>query len=124
MDATKKEDTSTPANEAVSLADQLKAKYGKIYRVSFSIPLDDDHEKNVEYFFKRPSTPSYDRFVKTMSQTGATKAGTAFSLDCVADESREALERDITEYPGIALTVSTKLTELLGIVNTTNLKLL
>ena len=35
--------------------DALKAKYGKVYRVGLTIPVDDEHEQEFAYFFKRPS---------------------------------------------------------------------
>ena len=48
-----------------SQTEELKEKYGKVYRVGATIEVDDETEKNVEFFFKRPSTASYDRYVKT-----------------------------------------------------------
>ena len=46
-----------------SQTEELKEKYGKVYRVGATIEVDDETEKNVEFFFKRPSTASYDRYV-------------------------------------------------------------
>ena len=63
------------ATQIVSKAEELKAKYGKVYRVGATIDVDDETEKTVEYFFKKPSTGSYDRYVKTTAQ-GATKPAT------------------------------------------------
>ena len=60
--------------------EQLKAKYeGKLYRVGMTIPIDDDHEKEFSYHFKRPSVPSYDRYVTTAAKVGITKASKASS---------------------------------------------
>ena len=39
-----------------SQTEELKEKYGKVYRVGATIEVDDETEKNVEFFFKRPST--------------------------------------------------------------------
>lgn len=47
-----------------SRAEEMKEKYGKVYRVGATIEVDDETEKNVEFFFKRPSTASYDRYVR------------------------------------------------------------
>lgn len=44
-------------------------------------------------------------------------------LDCVTEESRDALIADMEEYPGIAVSVGNRLTEILGLTNA-NLKML
>ena len=104
--------------------DELKAKYGKVYRVGMTIPVDDDTEKEYAYHFKRPSVPSYDRYIKSAAQAGITKASKVFMLDAVVDEDRERLLSDMEENPGIAITIGNKLTEILGMTNTVNLKML
>ena len=56
----------TPAR---SSEEQLKAKYGgKLYRVGITVPVDDESEKEFSYYFKRPTVPSYDRYIKTAAQ--------------------------------------------------------
>jgi len=100
----------------------LKEKYGKVYRVGMTVPVDDTEEQEYAYYFKRPSVPSYDRYLKSASQIGITKASKAFMLDAVVDEDRNRLTADMEENPGIAITVGGKLTEVLGLVNTANLK--
>ena len=96
------------ATQIVSKAEELKAKYGKVYRVGATIDVDDETEKTVEYFFKKPSTGSYDRYVKTTAQ-GATKALKTFLFDNVTEESKAALEADLEEYPALALSIGEKL---------------
>ena len=92
----------TPAR---SSEEQLKAKYGgKLYRVGITVPVDDESEKEFSYYFKRPTVPSYDRYIKTAAQ-GITKASKAFMLDAV-----------------IAISIGNKLTEILGLTGTANLK--
>jgi hypothetical protein len=96
--------------------EQLKEKYGgKLYR-----PVDDENEMEYVYRFKRPSVPSYDRYIKSASQSGITKASKVFMLDAVIDEDRDKLTKDMEENPGIAITIGNKLTEIL--TNTANLK--
>lgn len=109
-------------NPAESTTEALKAKYGKVYRVGISVPVDDDSREEFTYHFKRPSVPSYDRYIKTMSKVGATAASKAFLLDTVVEEDRDRLTADMEENPGIALTVGNKLTELLGLTDSVNLK--
>ena len=102
----------TPAR---SSEEQLKAKYGgKLYRVGITVPVDDESEKEFSYYFKRPTVPSYDRYIKTAAQ-GITKASKAFML-------AERLTKDMEENPGIAIAIGNKLTEILGLTGTANLK--
>ena len=107
----------------VPAEEQLKARYReKLYRVSMTIPVDDDHEEEFSYHFRRPSIPAYDRYVKTVSKIGVTKASKAFMLDCVVDEDRERLAGDMEENPGIALMIGNRLTDIMGLTDTVNLK--
>jgi len=107
-----------------SKLDELKAKYGgKVYKIGATIEVDDENEKTVEYFFKRPSTGSYDRYVKTTAQ-GATKSLKTLLFDNVTEESRAALEADLEEFPALAISIGEKLLGLLGLSKQTNLKLL
>lgn len=115
------ENTKTTSAEKIDV-EALKKTYGKVYRVGITVPIDDEETKEFSYYFKRPSVPSYDRYIKTASQVGMTKASKAFMLDAVIDEDKERLTADMEEYPGVALTVGSKLTELLGLTNTANLK--
>ena len=43
-------------------------------------------------------------------------------LDAVIDEDKERLTGDMEEYPGVAISIGNKLTEILGLTNTANLK--
>ena len=101
----------TPAR---SSEEQLKTKYGgKLYRVGITVPVDDESEKEFSYYFKR--------YIKTAAQ-GITKASKAFMLDAVIDEDAERLTKDMEENPGIAISIGNKLTEILGLTGTANLK--
>jgi len=115
---------NTQAAEAKTSMEVLKAKYGgKVYHVGATIEVDDETEKTVEYIFKRPSTASYDRYVKTTSQ-GATKSLKTFLFDNVTEESKAVLEADLEEFPALALSIGEKLLGMLGLSKQTNLKLL
>ncbi len=69
----------------------LREKYGKVYRLGMTVFEDDETEMELRYRFKRPSVASYDRYVKTVSQIGASKASKRFMLDAVVDEDAERL---------------------------------
>lgn len=118
------ETVSNTAATAKAEAEQLKEKYKcKVYRVGITIPQDDSEEKEFAYYFKRPAIASYDRYLKSAAQQGIVKASKVFMLDCVTEESRDALIADMEEYPGIAVSVGNRLTEILGLTNA-NLKML
>lgn len=111
------------AQGPVSEIETLKAKYGgKVYLVGMTVPVDDEETREFSYYFKRPSVPSYDRYIKTAAKVGMTKASKAFLTDAIVDEYKERLTADMEEYPGVAITIASKLTELLGLTDTANLK--
>ncbi len=120
MEDVKKTEAAAPGIS--NAAEAMKQKYGKVYKVGVTVPVDDENEQEVSYFFKRPSIPVYDRFVKTMSKIGISKASKTFILDSVVDKDRERLISDMEEYPGISITIGNKLGELLGLGNDVNLK--
>lgn len=119
MEDVKKGENTAPATNT---AEAMKQKYGKVYKVGVTVPVDDENDQEISYFFKRPSIPVYDRFVKTMSKIGISKASKTFILDSVVDEDRDRLIADMEEYPGISITIGNKLGELLGLGNDVNLK--
>lgn len=111
------------ANAEKSLIDTYKAKYGKVYRVGVSIEPDDSTTVELEYFFKKPVTASYDRYVKGVARS-STRALKMFVLDNVIEEQTAKLEADLEEYPALALSVGEKLLSMLGLSKNINLKLL
>lgn len=115
----------TPVSSAVPKLvsdEELKAKYGKVYRIGMTVFEDDDHETELVYRFKRPSIASYDRYVKTLSQVGASKASKRFMLDSVVEEDEARLTADAETYPGVAIAIGGKLTDILGLTSAVNLK--
>ncbi|WP_390955197.1 DUF6848 family protein [Paenibacillus melissococcoides] len=56
-----------------------------MYRLLATIEQDDSSNLEIEYYFRKPKTASYDRYVKTASQS-PTKALRAFVMDNVVDE--------------------------------------
>lgn len=118
MDDSKNTSTTLEASKA----EEMKAKYGRVYRTGIMIPVDDDSSQEFSYYFKRPTIPSYDRYVQSGSKVGITKASRAFLLDNVVDEDRDRLLEDLEEYPAVAISVSNKLLEILGLAQDVNLK--
>lgn len=102
--------------------EELRSKYGKVYKLGMTVSEDDETEVELSYHFKRPSVASYDRYVKTISQIGASKASKRFMLDAVVDEDAERLTADVEQYPGIAVAIGSKLTDILGLTSAVNLR--
>lgn len=79
MEDIKKTDAAAAVPQ--SEKDTLKAKYGKVFRVSCSVREDEDSDAlEFGYYFKRPSVPSYDRYLKGVQQFGMTRASKTFLL--------------------------------------------
>lgn len=102
--------------------EELKAKYGKVYRIGMTVSEDDENEIELVYRFKRPSVASYDRYVRTLAQVGASKASKWFMLDAVVEEDEARLTADAENFPGVAIAIGGKLTDILGLTNAVNLK--
>lgn len=116
------DNNKTPAQSGADI-EALKQKYGgQLYQVGITVPVDDTSSKDYSYRFKRPAVQSYDRYVRTASKVGITKASEAFMLDAVIDEDKDRLIVDMAENPGISIMIGNKLTEILGLSDTVNLK--
>lgn len=63
--------------------ESLKKKYAasdeKVYTVVTTVQVDDETEDEFTFLFKKPKAASYDRYVKTMSNS-VTKASKSFAL--------------------------------------------
>lgn len=103
--------------------EELKEQYSgeKIYVVTNNVQVDDDTEEEFTYLFRKPKPASYDRYVKTISNS-ASKASKTFAFDNIVDEQRENLKRDLDEYPAMAISLADKLLRMLGLADTTSVK--
>lgn len=112
-------------SEGKSEIKQLESKYKgldiKVYKVTIPVTEDDDTETEFTYLFKRPKEQSYDRYVKTISNS-ATKASKAFVNDNIIDEQRDQLKKDLEEYPAMAINISQKLLAMLGLADSVYVK--
>lgn len=109
--------------DQISNNEAYKSKYGKIYKVGITIEPDDSTTIELDYIFKKPSTPSYDRYIKTAAQS-PTKALKNFILDNVIDEQSKKIEADLEEYPALTISLGEKLLNTLGLSKDINLKAL
>lgn len=95
----------------------------KVYSLTLSVAQDDDNELELTFRFNKPKTASYDRYIKSMSQS-AYRASRDFAMDNVLPEDEAALKDALEEYPAMALSLADKLMGVLGLAKTANLKLL
>jgi hypothetical protein len=112
--------TETKSKDTGMSLEDFKKKYDKVYQLKLTLEPDDDTEIEVFYIFKKPTTASYDRYVKTASN-GMTKAIKTFMFDNVVPEHRSKLEADLEEYPALALSAGEKLLSMLGLSKNANL---
>ena len=107
--------------------ESLKRKYSgtdeKIYTVTTTVQVDDDTEEEFSYLFRKPKPASYDRYVKTISNS-VTKASKSFVFDNIIDEQRDELKKTVEEYPAITISLADKLLRMLGLADTTSVKTL
>ena len=105
--------------------ESLKIKYSgteeKIYTVTTTVQVDDDTEEAFTYLFRKPKPASYDRYVKTISNS-ATKASKSFVFDNIIEEQRFELRNTVEEYPAITISLADKLLRMLGLADTTSVK--
>lgn len=105
--------------------ENLKKKYAgadeKVYTVVTTVQVDDDTEEEFTFLFRKPKPASYDRYVKTMSNS-VTKASKSFAFDNIIDEQRDMLKNTTEEYPAITISLADKLLRMLGLADTTSVK--
>ena len=98
--------------------ESLKKKYAasdeKVYTVVTTVQVDDETEDEFTFLFKKPKAASYDRYVKTMSNS-VTKASKSFAFD-------NMLKETVEEYPAITISLADKLLRMLGLADTTSVK--
>lgn len=117
------------AAPAPSLGDMMAAlmekykrgEWGKIYYVNITVQVDDDTEEHFVFLFRKPKPASYDRYIKTMSNS-VTKASNSFVFDNIIEEQKELLRETVEEYPAMTISLAEKLLRLLGLADSTSVK--
>lgn len=100
----------------------LKKKYGKLYKIEAVVDDDDEEEgKKISFLFRRPSTASLNRYIKTMSKN-ALSAATVFLRDSVVEEQKKEFDIEFEKFPALGLTMGDKLLGVLGASNNINFK--
>ena len=117
------EEDTQGITQAMPSIDDLKAKYGKIYKVAATVEPDDETTQDFVFVFKKATTASYDRYLKTAAN-GMSKATQTFLYDNVLDEYRNQLESAINDYPALAISLADKLLTMLGLSKAITLTML
>ena len=101
--------------------EELKKKYTGNGQITNTVAVDDDTEEEFTFLFRKPKPASYDRYVKTISNS-ASKASKTFAFDNIIDEQRDELKDTLEEYPAMAISLADKLLRMLGLADTTSVK--
>lgn len=100
----------------------LKKKYGTIYQIDVMVDEDDENEgRALRFLFRRPTTASFNRYLKTANKNMATSTAN-FVMDNIVDEQRDGLQKESDQYPGLALNIGTKLLSAIGMGDNVNFK--
>ncbi|WP_427340605.1 hypothetical protein [Caloranaerobacter sp. DY30410] len=102
---------------------ELKSKYEKIYIITTTIVDEDGEDKEIEFIFRKPDVRDYDRFIKDASK----KPSQAFKnlvLSGVIDEDRDRLKKTLEDFPAAASSIAKEYLRLMGLSDTTNLRIL
>lgn len=116
-----KENEAAKKEDVESLVKKYSGTDEKIYTVTTTVQVDDDTEEEFSYLFRKPKPASYDRYVKTISNS-VTKASKSFVFDNIIDEQRDELKKTVEEYPAITISLADKLLRMLGLADTTSVK--
>ena len=98
--------------------ENLKAKYGKVYKVEVEI---DDISEEFTFYFKAPNSASLNRYIKNASKKHL-QAGIDFAQENVIEEQIEQFKNTIKDYVGISQMVATKLLGFLGFTDNVTAK--
>lgn len=100
----------------------LKRKYGEVWQVEVTLGEDDAYEgDSIQFIFKKPSTASFNRYMKSASKNMAA-ATTIFVRDNMIEECVELFEEKSSQYPGLALGIGQKLLAAIGLGDNINFK--
>lgn len=111
----------TPGNEWQELKDKYEKSAEKVYTITTTVAEDDEEETEFTFLFKKPRPASYDRYVKTISNS-TTKATKMFALDNIVEEQKEYLRETFDEYPAMSISIVEKLLKMLGLADSTSVK--
>lgn len=103
-------------------AEEAKRKYGEIYEISVVVDEDDVNEgRRLVYYFKKPSTASFNRYLKTAGKNMATSTAN-FVIDNIVEEQLEPFKAECEKYPGLALNLGQKLLSAIGLGDNVNFR--
>lgn len=100
----------------------VKGKYGEVYEIGTVVDDDDENEgRKLTFYFRKPTTASFNRYLKTAGKNMATST-TTFVMDNIVEEQRENFVQECDKYPGLALGIGTKLLSAIGLGDNVNFR--
>lgn len=119
---TKMEDTAVKTVVDLNSAESIKRKYGEVYEIGTVLDEDDENEgRKLTYYFKKPSTASFNRYLKTAGKNMAAST-TTFVMDNIVEEQLEVFKKECDKYPGLALGLGQKLLSAIGLGDNVNFR--
>lgn len=105
-----------------SKVENVKKKYGEIYEISVVVDEDDENDgRRLVYYFKRPTTASFNRYLKTAGKNMATSTSN-FVIDNIIEEQMQPFKEECDKYPGLALNLGQKLLSAIGLGDNVNFR--
>lgn len=117
-----KRDDGTGAPGTPPDENRLKEKYGKLYEIAVRVDEDDVNEgRSIRFLFKKPSVASFNCYLKTASKDMA-KASGIFAQNNIIEEQLDEFKKECSAYPALALGMSRKLLDALGMSDNINFR--
>lgn len=104
-----------------ALCEKYKKQGKSGFIVTTNLSQEDDMDEDHSFLFNEPKAASYDRYVKTASQS-STRAMRTFVLDNICDEQRKELESMLVDYPAMGISLGEKLLYMLGLSKNTRVR--
>lgn len=101
--------------EMVKETEEITKMNKKTYDVTVVLEDGVDGEENTEfsYGFKEPNPLQFTRYIKELHKD-VVQASRNIVLANILAPDKERLQRDITEYPGMVITIANKFLAMLG----------
>lgn len=102
--------------------EKLKERYGVLYEIGVTVDADDTTDgRTITFIFCRPNTAAFNRYLKNAKKNMAASTE-VFTADCIIQEQRAEFEEECRKYPGLALSMGSKLLEAIGMGDNVNFR--
>lgn len=94
---------------------EVQVENKKLYEVDVVLEnmVEEEENRSFSYTFKQPNAMQFTRYIKEVSKD-TLQASKNIVLSNVLIQDKERLEKDISEYPGIVITIAQRFLQMLG----------